>query len=158
MKLFTLERQQVVARPLESVFPFFESPENLSRITPDSLDFRVLTPTPVPMNFGRVIDYTIRLKGLKVRWRTLITDYEPPHFFSDEQINGPFSYWRHSHRFVDLGDRTRLIDHVTYGLPLWLPPVMVNLVNAQFVRPELAKIFDHREHTFRQMFGEGAIK
>lgn len=155
MQLFRLEREQVVNQPLAEVFPFFESPENLHRITPPSLDFRLLTPSPVPMNAGRVIDYTIRFKGLKLRWRTLITDYAPPHRFTDEQLKGPYSYWQHVHEFEDLGGQTRLTDFVTYGLPVGLPDFAARLLNQKLVRPELEEIFDYRYDVFRRLFGEG---
>ena len=71
MELYTLAREQWVERPLSRVFPFFERPENLALITPPGLGFRLLTPSPVRMEQGRIIDYTIRVLGLPVRWRSL---------------------------------------------------------------------------------------
>jgi ligand-binding SRPBCC domain-containing protein len=58
MQLYTLIREQWVDRPLARVFPFFERPENLAPITPPSLDFRLLTRSPVEMRQGRTVDYT----------------------------------------------------------------------------------------------------
>ena len=78
MRVYTLQREQWVARPRERVFPFFAQPENLALITTPSLRFRLLTPGPVTMEKGRVIDYTIRVMGLPTRWRTLITRYDTP--------------------------------------------------------------------------------
>lgn len=153
MKLFTLQRQQIVHGDLESVFPFFERPENLIIITPPSLGFRVLTPSPVPMNQGRIIDYTIRVKGIKLRWRSIITDYEPPHLFSDEQLKGPYSYWRHTHQFEAMGDATKLSDHVTYALPSAIPSPLTDAVNRFFVEPQLKHIFDYRQRKFAELFG-----
>lgn len=155
MQLFRLERDQTVSQPLAEVFPFFESPENLHQITPATLDFRLLTPSPVTMNAGRVIDYTIRFKRVKLRWRTLITDYTPPRRFTDEQLKGPYSYWQHVHEFEDLDGHTRLTDRVTYGLPVGLPDFAARLLNRTLVRPELEKIFDYRHKVFRRLFGEG---
>ena len=85
MRIHTLNRKQVIAKPLDRIFPFFTKAENLALITPPSLAFRVLTPSPVPMERGRIIDYTIRILGLEVRWRSMITTYEPPVRFVDEQ-------------------------------------------------------------------------
>ena len=75
MRCYTLQREQWVASPLQRIFPFFAQPENLALITPPSLGFRLLTPLPVEMEKGRIIDYTIRVIGLPIRWRTLITTY-----------------------------------------------------------------------------------
>jgi len=61
MKVYILKREQFVNRPLKEVFAFFERPENLMRLTPDSLGFNVLTPSPIQMKEGALIDYTIKL-------------------------------------------------------------------------------------------------
>ena len=47
--MHSLITEQTVSAPLADVFNFFEKPENLARITPAWLDFRILTPSPVPM-------------------------------------------------------------------------------------------------------------
>ena len=137
-RTFHLHREQVIARPLERVFPFFERPENLALITPPSLGFRVLTPSPVPMAEGAVIDYRIRLGGLPVRWRSLISAYRPPHFFVDEQVMGPYRQWRHEHRFEPVEGGTRCVDDVYYRLPA-PPPGAGALVRTLLVGPYLDK-------------------
>lgn len=153
LALYTLSRTQWVDRPLERVFPFFERPENLALITPPSLGFRLLTPSPVRMAQGRVIDYTIRLLGVRVRWRSLISTYDPPHCFVDEQLLGPYSFWHHTHRFEPQGAGTRLSDEVRYALPAYLPgPIAATLYRWQ-VRPALERIFDYRHRQFRRLFG-----
>lgn len=153
MRVYSLRREQWVARPLQRVFPFFSRPENLALITPPCLGFRLLTPRPVCMETGRVIDYTIRVLGLPVRWRTLITRYDPPRCFVDEQIAGPYSFWHHTHRFTELGGGTRLEDEVRYALPLVLMGPARDLVQAMYVRPALARIFDYRARVISRLFG-----
>ena len=149
--MYTLQRLQLVDRPLDQVFDFFQKPENLAAITPPSLDFQLLSPSPVPMEQGRVIDYTIRVMGVKLRWRSLISDHQPPLRFVDQQLKGPYSFWHHEHRFEDLGDRTRLIDEVHYTLPLYLP--FSSLIHRFYVRPRLEDIFDYRAQVFARLFG-----
>ena len=79
MKVYTLRRTQYIAKPIDDVFSFFSMPENLTKITPGSLSFTILTPQPIDMEKGTLIDYTIRLMGFPVHWRTLISDYKPPY-------------------------------------------------------------------------------
>ena len=154
MRVYTLRREQWVAEPLERVFPFFAQPENLAQITPPDLGFRLLTPRPVSMEQGRVIDYTIRLLGLRVRWRTLITRYDPPRCFVDEQLSGPYSFWHHTHRFEHRDGGTWLTDEVHYALPMLLIGPLGELVHALYVRPALVRIFDYREQVFAMLFGD----
>jgi len=120
MRCYTLLREQWVASPLQRTFPFFAEPGNLALITPPSLDFRLLTPPPVHMEKGHIIDYTIRLMGLPVRLRTLITTYQPPRCFVDELMNVPYSFWHHTHRFEPRDGCTPLYDEVRYALPMAL--------------------------------------
>ena len=76
MKVYEITAKQIIDRPITEVFDFFSRAENLSVITPEKLGFQILTPTPIKMDKGTIIDYTIRLMGLRVRWRSLITAYE----------------------------------------------------------------------------------
>jgi len=152
MKVHVLKRTQVVDRPLSEVFAFFERPENLSVITPLSMAFEILTPAPIAMQTGAVIDYTVRIFGVRRHWRTLITVYDPPHRFVDVQLNGPYLFWHHDHTFHDEAGRTLITDEVRYVLPMgWTG----GLVHRLFVKRRLAAIFDHRERTIRHMFSCG---
>ena len=85
MKIYELIVTQHINAPLERVFDFFAKPENLSIITPKKMGFNVLTPSPIKMERGALIDYTIKVMGFPLRWRTLITSYDPPNKFVDEQ-------------------------------------------------------------------------
>ena len=53
MKLYTLESNQFINKPIEEVFQFFSKPENLSVITPAKLGFKILSPNPIKMEVGR---------------------------------------------------------------------------------------------------------
>jgi len=156
MRLHVLQRSQTVTAPLDEVFAFFARPENLAEITPPGLDFAILTPSPIAMRPGTLVDYVVKVGGLPVRWRTLITTYEPPHRFVDEQILGPYSFWHHTHTFAALpGGGTRLGDTVRYGLPLG---PLGDVVHALVVRRQLAGIFDHRRRVIADRFGRAAAR
>jgi ligand-binding SRPBCC domain-containing protein len=56
--------------------------------------------------------------GVPFRMTSRIVEYERPTWFVDEQTRGPFSSWRHEHRF-EVGDRTTVMtDVVDYRSPL----------------------------------------
>lgn len=154
MKMYQLNRQQWIARPLDEVYEFFERPENLATITPASLDFQLLTPLPVNMQQGRIIDYTIRFLGFRLRWRSIISTHQPPDCFVDEQLKGPYSYWFHRHSFKREKGGTRIIDEVYYAMPVWLPSMLSNVMHRLLVRPELENIFDFRHKRFDLLFNQ----
>lgn len=141
MKTYILKRQQTIRRPLEDVFDFFKRPDNLEKITPASVGFTILTPRPIRMQAGTVLDYTISLLGLPVRWTTLISTFEPPHRFIDVAMRGPYSFWHHTHTFEENGRETVMTDEVHYALPFGL---LGRFAHCLWVRRQLNRIFDYR--------------
>ncbi|MBC7771490.1 MAG: SRPBCC family protein [Pyrinomonadaceae bacterium] len=144
VKPYELEVSMFVPLPIERVFAFFADASNLEAITPQALRFQILTPRPIEMQPGAMIDYKLRLHGVPIRWRSEITAYQPPVMFVDEQRTGPYKLWRHEHRFESTTDAggtpgTQVRDTVTYV------PRGGRLIHRLFVRPELEKIFRHRQ-------------
>ena len=147
-----LETSLLLPVPLDRVFAFFAAAENLEAITPPELRFRIVTPSPIAMRVGTEIDYSLRLWGVPFRWRTLISRWEPPRSFVDEQLAGPYRSWVHTHTFTDAGGRaTHIRDEVRYALP-W-PPL------GRLARPAVARqvtrIFRHRQRRVRELVAPG---
>ncbi len=124
--------------PLEEVFDFFSRAENLEALTPAMLKFRIVTPVPIEMKEGALIDYRLRLRGLPMRWRSEITGWDPPNRFVDEQRKGPYRWWHHEHCFTAKDGGTLVLDEVKYNL------LGGRLVNRWFVAPDLERIFRFR--------------
>ncbi len=147
MKEFSIEREQVVPRKREEVFRFFSDPHNLEAITPPWLHFHIVSSSTPTIGEGTLIEYRLRVRGLPLRWRSLIREWDPPHRFVDEQLSGPYRRWVHEHRFEDLGDRTRVSDNVRYSV------LGGALVNRFLVRPDVKRIFDHRTLRLEALMG-----
>ena len=72
--MFQLKRIQDLPIDLETAWDFFSSPKNLATITPDSLDFQVLSDLPDTMYPGMFIKYRVKpLAGIPMTWVTEIT-------------------------------------------------------------------------------------
>jgi ligand-binding SRPBCC domain-containing protein len=141
------ESELWLPRPREEVFAFFSNAANLDAITPAWLHFRTLTPQPITLRKGATIDYRLRIRGVPIRWRTLISEWEPPHRFVDEQLRGPYRQWIHEHTFTERDGGTLVRDRVRYAVPF------DSLVHRLLVRPDVERIFAHRAAVLQQLFG-----
>lgn len=89
MTAFELTTEILLPRPREEVFAFFSRAENLDRLTPGTMRFEVLTPSPVDMRQGALIDYRLKVRGVPIRWRSEITAWEPPTVSSTSSAAAP---------------------------------------------------------------------
>ena len=145
-----LERTQLIPAPLSEVFAFFADAANLQRLTPTKLSFEILTPLPIGMRVGALIEYRIRLSGIPMRWLTEITRFEPERCFVDEQLRGPYKRWVHLHEFRSLPDgQTEMRDRVDYELPFG---PLGSLAHHFVVQRTLQGIFDFRRQAVAREF------
>ena len=152
MKVYTLKKTQKVTRNIDFVFNFFSKPENLSRITPDKLNFKIYTPSPIDMREGTLIDYTIDIMSIPIRWTTLITRYDPPNIFVDQQLKGPYSMWHHTHTFEKINDYETLIkDTVIYSLPFG---PLGKIAQYIYIHKELNYIFSYRSKKIQELLNK----
>jgi ligand-binding SRPBCC domain-containing protein len=142
-----LQASLFLPRARAEVFPFFAEAANLQRITPPWVDFRIVTPLPIEMRVGALIDYRLSIHGIPIRWRTEITAWDPPYRFVDEQRRGPYAAWTHTHTFREVPGGTLVEDRVEFRAPGG------RLVERLFVRRDVRAIFRHRQHATLAAFG-----
>jgi ligand-binding SRPBCC domain-containing protein len=144
--IYRLETQLCLPRKPAEIFPFFSDAHNLHQITPPWLRFNVITPHPIPMHPGALIDYRLRIHFIPIRWQTVITHWNPPHGFIDEQKHGPYRLWRHTHTFEEQTNGTLAKDTVDYAAPGG------PLVHRLLVRPRVEQIFRFRQQKLSELF------
>jgi len=149
MWIHTLRRDQMVPRPLHEVFEFFSDAGNLQEITPAYLDFRILTPRPIEIKRGTLLDYRLKWHGLPIRWQTRILEWNPPYGFVDLQLKGPYKLWRHTHSFEAVEGGTHMLDIVNYELPFGPLGAVAHAIK---VRRDVEGIFDYRQEVIARKF------
>jgi ligand-binding SRPBCC domain-containing protein len=146
-----VETRMWLPRTRAEVFPFFADAHNLEAITPPWLHFSVLTPAPIAMRAGALIDYRLRLHGVPLDWRTEIAAWEPPHRFVDRQVAGPYALWEHEHRFRDVAGGVVMSDSVAYRIRGGR--VVDRIGDLAVARRDLRRIFEFRAQALRARFG-----
>ena len=150
LKTYTLKKEQKISKNILDVFDFFSKPENLSIITPRKMGFKILTPNPIEMKDGAIIDYSIKILGIPVRWTTIIVKYSPPHLFVDQQLKGPYSFWHHTHTFKKINENETLIqDVVLYAIPF---NFIGSIVHSLYIKRDLKNIFLYRAKKNKEIF------
>lgn len=147
MRTHEFHAEQWLPVPVEEVFPFFADAGNLQRLTPPWLHFEILTPRPIKMRAGALIDYRLRARRIPLRWQSEITAWEPPQRFVDEQRRGPYRLWRHEHTLEPREGGAICRDRVQYAVPF------DTLTHRLFVRPDIERIFAFRRRTLLAVFG-----
>ncbi len=132
----------------EELFPFFSDAANLEAITPPELNFSITSPPRDGMGEGARIRYRLVLWGVAFRWETHIRVWEPPHYFVDEQVAGPFRRWEHHHILQATANGTRMLDHVDYALPMTPAGELAHPI----IRRQLRRIFRFRHEQMQRLF------
>ncbi|MFZ8932869.1 MAG: TIGR01777 family oxidoreductase [Bacteriovoracaceae bacterium] len=146
-----LKVYQYIDMPLDKVFPFFSNENNLEKITPEYLKFKVLGKNTPTLTKGTLIDYKLKVHGISLSWKSRINEFISPKVFVDEQLNGPYSKWVHTHNFFEMPHGTLIKDHVVYKVPLG---ALGDIVAGLFVKKDLDKIFGYRKKVIKDIFKE----
>jgi ligand-binding SRPBCC domain-containing protein len=145
-----LIKETIIKKPLEEVFDFFSKAENLNLLTPPEMQFKIITPSPITIHQGKLIDYKIKVNGIPFKWQTEITVWQPPFRFVDKQKKGPYNTWIHEHLFEARGSSTYMRDTVQFKSPGW---ILEPIINKLFIEKKVRGIFEYREKVLLQLFG-----
>jgi ligand-binding SRPBCC domain-containing protein len=151
MSIRVIRQTQRLPVSMAEAWNFFSDPQNLERITPAEMKFRVLTPDPPSIYPGQMIHYRIRLMpGISFEWLTEITHVRENTLFVDEQRSGPYAIWHHEHHFRAIEGGVEMTDIVHYKLPFG---ILGSIAYPFFVAPKLRRIFAYRKQILTQKFG-----
>lgn len=146
MKTYRLKTEIWLPRPREEVFGFFADPANLERLTPGWLRFEIITKLPGVIKKGFQLNYRLRIHGVPIKWQSVISDWQPPYRFVDQQTRGPYRLWVHEHNFIEQSGGTLVGDNVQYSVPGGI------LVQKFIVAPDLDRIFKYRHMVLQTIF------
>lgn len=152
MSLHTKTWVQRIPVTLEEAWDFFSMPDNLAKITPPEMFFRITNGSSGrPIHEGMIITYTLYpFMLIPVSWATEITKVSKPDSFEDRQLQGPYDVWRHRHLFRQIDGGVEMTDIVEYQLPLG---AFGELVESLIVGRRLDEVFAYRHRMIAEILG-----
>jgi ligand-binding SRPBCC domain-containing protein len=153
--MYILRTEHIIHAPIEKVWAFFSSPENLNRLTPPEMRFTIESDLPSAMYTGQIIQYKIRIAPLFWRrWVTEIKHVDFQRYFVDEQRFGPYRFWYHEHRFTGENGHVRMTDIVHYIVGFG---VIGKMLHRLWIRKQLEKVFEYRRSAIDRMFNQNGL-
>ncbi len=149
----TFHSDLFVPLPRSQVFNFFSLAENLEILTPPWLNFHILKKSTEKVQTGTLIDYKLKIHGVPVKWKTLISDWNPDYSFVDNQLKGPYKKWHHLHTFTDVHGGTLISDHVTFENPGWIFGKLID----PLIKKDVTQIFNFRKNKIKELVAQGKL-
>jgi ligand-binding SRPBCC domain-containing protein len=143
------EASQVVPRPAEEVFAFFQDPANLLKVSPPELHLRLTEPL-ARLRLGARVTAQGRRWGVPLRTVSEVTAWDPPKTFTDVQVEGPFRKWVHTHVFEAVPEGTRVTDRIEYEAPGGLLGLVAR---PPMIERDLKWVFAYRTQKLAELLG-----
>lgn len=148
--MHTIHEEQIIPTTLAEAWAFISDPHNLNTITPDSMDFHILSDLPQEMYEGLLVTYQVKIPlfGRRI-WVSELKHIHPESSFVDEQRIGPYRFWYHYHGIQAKDEGVKFVDHVTYQMPFG---ILGEIVHVLLVKRMLQRIFSFRKEALQEIF------
>ena len=111
-------RNSVIEVPVSELFSWHLRERAFERLTPPWLDVQVKGGAQ-SLELGLNVELVARRFGISLDMAFRVTEFESDKKFVDEQVRGPFAYWRHEHKFEKAPEgRSAMHDDIHFELPL----------------------------------------
>lgn len=139
-------KESIIKASPERVFAFHQLPDAFSRLVPPWENATIIQKADISVIGSQAIIEQKIFGLVPSRWVAEHTAYDPPRFFEDVQVSGPFTSWRHRHYIDPHADGAILRDEIEYEPPLG---PLGALAAPILIEPKIAKMFDYRHEVTR---------
>lgn len=140
-------KESVIHATVERVFSFHELPDAFLRLVPPWEDAKIVQKADISVIGSRAIIETKILGLIPARWVAEHTAYDPPRYFEDVQVSGPFKSWRHRHIIEPHADGAILRDEIEYEPPM---SFLGALAAPLLIVPKIEKMFEYRHEVTKK--------
>lgn len=145
--------EQSVPVPREALFAFHSTPANLALLLEGWSGFEMIEHAG-HIRPGSRVRVAQRVAGLRHEMCFEHFVLEPPARFGERQVGGPFTRFEHVHEFAEQGGATRIVDRVSFELPLHLGG---RAAERWVVAPTLRRFFEFRRGAYQRLAAAGRL-
>ncbi len=129
-------------------FAFFADPRHLIEITPSWHVLTVHCPDGADwMSSDARYSISLTIHGHAVEWQLRIAEWKPRESLLIEQVDGPYTEFRHRRDFEAIAGGTRVTERIEYA------HLGGSLYQRLIIQPELELLFAHRHRRILEKFG-----
>ena len=140
-----VERREIIRRPIEEVFAFFDRPSNLKRVFPAKLAV-TLERHPDDLRPGTIFRYRLSRWPLDFEWDVVVSDYHPPGRFTNVKAKGYFPRWSMEHEILPRDESSELRMCLCYEVP---PGLYAALTHSYVLRSAMEELVDAQIRAIR---------
>jgi ligand-binding SRPBCC domain-containing protein len=141
------KKETVIKATPERVFAFHQLPDAFERLVPPFEDAKVIQKADISVIGSRAIIETKIFGLVPAKWVAEHTAYDPPRYFEDVQISGPFKSWKHGHFIDPHPDGAVLRDEIEFEPPM---SFIGDLAAPLFILPRIEKMFEYRHKVTKE--------
>jgi ligand-binding SRPBCC domain-containing protein len=147
MMMPVFETTTLLPCPPSRVFEFLCRAANLAVVTPPEYHAR-LVEAPERLQIGARIVLVMGRWGFSQRITSEVTALEENTLLVDEQRDGVFRKWIHTHRLEAIPEGTRMIDRIEFEPP---GGMLGFVLTASAIEEELGEVFAYRAQRFKEL-------
>ena len=142
-----IDIRMVIAAPIERCFDLSRSIDLHIESMRHTRERAVAGKVSGLIGAGEEVTWEARHFGLTQRMTSRITAFQPPAYFQDSMVQGPFASFVHDHHFSTVEGGTLVRDHVRFASPLGpLGRMADRLVITSYLR----RLLERRAETIRR--------
>lgn len=112
-----IKLQTTINAPIETVFNNCRNINLHIKSASKSHEKAIAGKTSGLIENGETVTWIRKHFGFYIKHQSIISEMELPHYFVDEQLNGKFKTFKHTHTFKQENNSVIMIDELEYEVP-----------------------------------------
>ena len=152
--MLRFEKSSIIYCDIDALYNFHLDATNLQAITPKQTKLTLLSKNFSPQE-GEIMALRVVENFIPMYWKVKIEKLSKPNLLVDVAIKSPFKFWKHSHIFKVLDNKScELTDIIEYTLPL---SFISHFLFQNFIEQKFLSLFEYRHKVTKELLEKSKI-